>query len=182
MYFTQNLLENWILRDNLVVDKTLRKLCKPTTSRDNDICYCYLLLVEQRKGCKKQSLSADQRGQRQSKNAHNKETKRKKCGKKSCVLSSFMSLVVATCVLDQRRKPVGLTGTGWVDRPVGLPVGSRFFNRPVKPVKTPVKFSFLATKRQLRTNRNKHTYFIINNFFCKKGVPVLRNHTFENIY
>ena len=44
MYFTQNLLENWILVGNLVVDKTLRrKLRKPTTSRDNDICYnCYL--------------------------------------------------------------------------------------------------------------------------------------------
>ena len=41
MYFTQNLLENWIL-DNLVVNKTLRKLRKATTSRDNDICYnCY---------------------------------------------------------------------------------------------------------------------------------------------
>ena len=58
MYFTQNLLENWILGDNLVVDKTLRKLRKPTTSRDNDICYnCYLLLVEQGKGCTIQSLS-----------------------------------------------------------------------------------------------------------------------------
>ena len=94
MYFTQNLLENWILRGNLVVDKTLRKLLKATTSRDNDICYnCYLLLVEQGKGCAIQSLSADQRGQRQSKNLHNKETKRKKSGKKSCVSSSFMSLV-----------------------------------------------------------------------------------------
>ena len=52
MYFTQNLLENWILGGNLVVDKTLRKLRKATTSRDNDICYnCYLLLVEQGKGC-----------------------------------------------------------------------------------------------------------------------------------
>ena len=61
MYFTQNLLKNWILGDNLVVDKTLRKLRKVTTSRDNDICYnCCLLLVEQAI----QSLSADQRGQR----------------------------------------------------------------------------------------------------------------------
>ena len=42
MYFTQNLLENWILEGNLVVDKTLRKLRKATTSTDNDICYnCY---------------------------------------------------------------------------------------------------------------------------------------------
>ena len=48
MYFTQNLLENWILGGNIGVDKTLRKLRKPTTSGDNDICYnCYLLLVEQ---------------------------------------------------------------------------------------------------------------------------------------
>ena len=65
MYFTQNLLENWILGVNLVVDKTLRKLRKPTTSRDSNICNCcLLLLVEQGKGCTIQSLSADQRGQR----------------------------------------------------------------------------------------------------------------------
>ena len=84
MYFTQNLLENWILGGNLVVDKTLRKLRKARTSRDNDICYnCYLLLVEQGKGCTIQSLSADQRGQRQSKNPHNKKTKRgKRVGKR----------------------------------------------------------------------------------------------------
>ena len=44
--------------------------------------------------------------------------------------------------------------TGRVDRPVGLLVGSRFFDRPVKPVEKPVKFSFLATKRHLSTNRN----------------------------
>ena len=94
MYFTQNLLEKWILRGNLVVDKTLRKLRKASTSRDNDICYnCSLLLLDQGKGCTIQSLSADQRWQRQSKNPHNNETKRKKSGKKSCVSSSFMSLV-----------------------------------------------------------------------------------------
>ena len=39
MYFTQNLLENWFLGGNLVVDKTLRRLRKATISRDNDICY-----------------------------------------------------------------------------------------------------------------------------------------------
>ena len=45
MYFTQNLLKNWILGGNLVVDKTLRKLRKPTTSRDNDICNnCYAIV------------------------------------------------------------------------------------------------------------------------------------------
>ena len=94
MYLTQNFLENWILGGYFVVNKTLSKLRKATTSRDNDICYnCHLLLVEQGKGCIIQSLSADQRGQRQSKNPHNKETKRKKSGKKSCVSSSFMSLV-----------------------------------------------------------------------------------------
>ena len=98
MCFTQNLLENWVLGGNLVADKTLRKLCKPTTSRDNDICYnCNLLLVEQGKACTIQSRSADQRGQRKSKNLHNKETKKKKSGKKSCVLFSFMSLLLCTC-------------------------------------------------------------------------------------
>ena len=82
MYFTKNLLENWILGGNLVVDKTLSKLCKATTSRDNDICYhCHQLLVEQGKGCTIQSLSADQRGQRQSKNPYNKE-RGKRVGKR----------------------------------------------------------------------------------------------------
>ena len=48
--------------------------------------------------------------------------------------------------------------TGRVDRPVG----SRFFDRPVKPVEKPVEFSFLATKRHLSTNRNIPIYFIMN--------------------
>ena len=61
---------------------------------------------------------------------------------------------------------------GRVDRPVGL----RFIDRPVKPVETPVKFSFLATKRHLSPNRNMHTYFIINKASCKK--MILTNHTF----
>ena len=47
--------------------------------------------------------------------------------------------------------------TGRVDRPVGLPVGSRFFDRPVKPVEIPVKLSFLATKKS-NTNRNTLIY------------------------
>ena len=55
-------------------------------------------------------------------------------------------------------------------KPVGLPVGSRFFDRPVKPVEKPVKFSFLATKRHLSTNRNVLVYFIINKTFYKKSV------------
>ena len=77
----------------------------------------------------------------------------------------------------QRWKPVGSTGTGRVDRPVGLPVGSRFFDRPVKPVEKPVKFSFLATKRHLSTNRNIFIYFIINKTSYKK--TVLTNHVFR---
>ena len=62
--------------------------------------------------------------------------------------------------LDQRWKPVGSTGTGRVDRPVGL----RFFDQPVKPVETPVKFSFLATKRHISTNRNIHIFYHKENF------------------
>ena len=62
----------------------------------------------------------------------------------------------------QRWKPVGSTGTGRVARPVGLPVGSRFFDWPVKTVEKPVKLSFLAIKRHLSTNRNILIYFIIN--------------------
>ena len=77
----------------------------------------------------------------------------------------------------QRWKPIGSTGTGRVDRPVGLPVGSRFFDRPVKPVEKPVKFSFLATKRHLSTNRNIFIYFIVNKTFYKK--TVLTNHIFR---
>ena len=62
-------------------------------------------------------------------------------------------------------------------KPVGLPVGSRFFDRPVKPVEKLVKFSFLATKRHLSTNRNIPIYFIINKTFCKK--TVFTNHIFQ---
>ena len=65
--------------------------------------------------------------------------------------------------------------TGRVDRPVGLPVGSRFFDRPVQPVEKPVEFSFLATKRHLSNNRNILIYCIINTFYKKS---VLLNHTF----
>ena len=62
--------------------------------------------------------------------------------------------------------------TGRVD----LPAGSRFFDSPVKPVETPGKYSFLATKRHLSTNRNIFIYFIINKTFYEK--TVLTNHTF----
>ena len=41
---------------------------------------------------------------------------------------------------------------------------------------TPVKLSFLATKRHLSTNRNIHIYFIINTTFYKK--MVFTNQTF----
>ena len=94
MDFTQNLLENWILGGNLVVNKTLRKLRKPTTSRDNDICHnCYLLLVEQGKGCTIQSMSADQRGQRQSKIRTIKKLRGKGVGKRveNCKIAQFSS-------------------------------------------------------------------------------------------
>ena len=47
-------------------------------------------------------------------------------------------------------------------------VGSRFFDHPVKPDETPVKFFFLATKRHLSTYRNIHIYFIIIKTFYKK--------------
>ena len=62
------------------------------------------------------------------------------------------------------RQPGSEMETDWVDRPVRLPVGSRFVDRPVKPVETPFKFSFLATKRHLSTNRNMHINFIIKLF------------------
>ena len=61
--------------------------------------------------------------------------------------------------------------------PVGLPIGSRFFDRPVKLVETPVEFSFLATTKHLSTNRNIVIYFIINKTFYKKSV--LTNHIFR---
>ena len=34
-------------------------------------------------------------------------------------------------------------------------------DRPVKPVETPVKLSFLATKRHLSTNRITYMYFFL---------------------
>ena len=58
--------------------------------------------------------------------------------------------------------------TGRVDRPVGLPVRPRFFDRPVKPVEIPFKLSFRATKTHLSTNRNMHIYFIMDKTFYKK--------------
>ena len=73
----------------------------------------------------------------------------------------------------QKWKPVGSTGTGRVDRPVG----SRFFHWPVKPVETSVKFSFLATKKHLSTNRNIHIYFIIHKLKKKNfNKPPFWNH------
>ena len=44
--------------------------------------------------------------------------------------------------------------------PVGLPVGSGFFERPVKPVERPVKLFFFATKRHLRTTKI-HIYILL---------------------
>ena len=55
-------------------------------------------------------------------------------------------------------------------------VGSRFFDRPVKPVETPVMFSFLATIGYLSTNRNIRKYFVINETCYKK--TVLTKHAF----
>ena len=60
--------------------------------------------------------------------------------------------------------------------PVGLPVGSGYFDQPVKPAEKPVKLSFLANKKHLSTNRNI-IYFIINKTFYKKSV--LTSHTFR---
>ena len=60
------------------------------------------------------------------------------------------------------------------------PVGSRFFDRPVRPVEKPVEFSFLATKRHLITNRNILIYFIINKTFYKTSVGYKQTTPFEN--
>ena len=58
----------------------------------------------------------------------------------------FHKIVQSSPTKEQRWKPVGSTGTGRVDRPVGLPIGSIFFDRPVKPVEKPVKLSFRQLK------------------------------------
>ena len=71
---------------------------------------------------------------------------------------------------------------------VNWPVGLRFFDRSVKPVETPVKFSFLAIKRLLSISRNIVNFienfiystaenFIVNKTFYKKKT-VLTSHTF----
>ena len=98
MYFMQNLLENWILEGNLVkLTKLYVNYAKPQLPETTIFVIIATLLFVSRARqrlckCAIQSLSADQRGQRQSKNPHNKETKRKKSGKKSCVSSGFISL------------------------------------------------------------------------------------------
>ena len=56
------------------------------------------------------------------------------------------------------------------------PVGSGFFDRPVKQVESPVKFS-LVTKRHLSTNRNIRIYFVVKENSYKKKT-VLTNHNF----
>ena len=71
MYFTKNLLENWILGGTLVVDKTLHKLRKATTSRDNDICYnCYLFVSRARQRlCNTVTVSRSARAKTEQKSA-----------------------------------------------------------------------------------------------------------------
>ena len=69
-----------------------------------------------------------------------------------------------------RQGPSSDMETGRVDRPVGLPVGSRFFDRPVKPVEIPVKFSSLATKRHLSSNQNIHINFLKIKLFRKNSI------------
>ena len=130
MYFMQDLLENWILGVNLVVDKTLRKLCKPTTSRDNDVCNCcLLLLVEQGKGNTIQSLSADQRGQDRAKIRTIKKQRRKRVGKRvayhlvSEVESSRMSLALNVVVQSPPQ-------WGWVKMAGQISRGARPKGRP----------------------------------------------------
>ena len=76
---------------NLVVDKTLRKLRKATISRDNDNCYPIVSWARQRL-CNTVTVSRSARAKDRAKNLHNKETKKKKSGKKRCVSSTFMSL------------------------------------------------------------------------------------------
>ena len=61
----------------------------------------------------------------------------------------------------------GRPEAGRVLRPDGVLVRSRFFDRPVKPVETPVKLFFLATKSHLSTNQNIRIYFISNETFYK---------------
>ena len=77
------------------------------------------------------------------------------------------------CVSEKRRTPVlfimrsSEMETDKVYWPVALPVKSRFFDRPVKPVETPLKFSVFATKRPLSTYRNIN--IITHKFFYKKN-------------
>ena len=62
-------------------------------------------------------------------------------------------------------------------RPAGRVTGRVEILRPAgKPVETPVKFSFLATKRHLCTNKNIHIDLIINNALYKR--TVLTKHSY----
>ena len=101
--------------------------------------------------------------------------------KQRVMILSFVQVSVCARSPEQRWKPAGSIGTGRVDRPVALPVGARFFDRSVKPVEKPVKFSFLATKRHLSTNRNMHTHFIINKSFYKKKNSFNKSHLLKTL-
>ena len=73
---------------------------------------------------------------------------RKTCG--TCYCKYFVEFYSINIILLEMHQLVSNS----VRKPVGSPVGSRFFDRPVKPVKKPVKFFFVATKLHLNTIRN----------------------------
>ena len=87
-------------------------------------------------------------------------------GLESCALDSTSVCLKAVMAVDNNMYNVQLhtvpkMETCRVDLPVRLPVGSRLFDRSVKPVETAVKFFFVATKRHLSTNRNIYIYIYI---------------------
>ena len=111
-------------------------------------------------------------------NVEKKHGKLKSIGQKQCLEGGVLQNCVPAninSILIKFAKPILKAvslreGNRSGRRPVELPVGSRFFDQPVKPVETPVKFSFLVSKRHLSTNRNIHIYFIINKTFYKNSV------------
>ena len=64
-------------------------------------------------------------------------------------------------------------------RPAGRITGR--VDRPIKPVGIPVKFSFLATKNHLSTNRNINIYFITNKTFYEKSNMYCKPHLLKTL-
>ena len=89
------------------------------------------------------------------------------------VLNLFINLI--------KNKPRALIAKSVVEEHVRDRNRSGFFDRPVNPFETPVKFSFHAAKRSLSTNRNLHIYFFMKVVFCSDFTLYIIEHCFRRL-